>query len=185
MNTPPTVTPAGSNPKTSGLAIASLVLGICSIVLCLGPLAGIPAVITGHRANSKIRESGGLLTGSGMATAGLVTGYLSVFMIFVVGLLAAIAIPNFVKARQQAQLHGCLRNMASIQTAKEMWAKENAKVDADVPSDTDLFGAGKSISEKPRCPANGRYSLNSVQETPTCTIHGSMDKRMQNDSTPP
>jgi hypothetical protein len=85
MNTPPAVTPGGSKPKTSGLAIASLVLGICSIVLCLGPLAGIPAVITGHSANSKIRQSGGLLTGSGLATAGLVTGYLSVFMIFVGG----------------------------------------------------------------------------------------------------
>jgi len=167
------------------MAIASLVLGICSIVLCLGPLAGIPAVIMGHKANSDIRKSGGLLGGSGMATAGLVTGYLSVLMIFVVGLLAAVAIPNFVKARNQAQFHGCQMNMSSIQTAKEMWAKDNAQADDAVPMDADLFGAGKNLSEKPACPAGGSYSLNSVQENPICSTHGSMDKRMRDGSTPP
>jgi len=174
MNTPPAVTPGGSNPKTSGLAIASLVLGICSIVLCLGPLAGIPAVITGHRANSKIRESGGLLTGSGLATAGLVTGYLSVFMIFVVGLLAAIAIPNFVKAKQQAQFQACKQNLAIIRAAKETWANENPKPDDAVPLDSDLFGPGKNLSAKPGCPAGGSYILNSVKEDPSCTVHGSI-----------
>jgi hypothetical protein len=158
------------------MAIASLVLGICSIVLCLGPLAGIPAVIMGHKANSDIRKSGGLLGGSGMATAGLVTGYLSVFMIFVVGLLAAIAIPNFVKAKQQAQFHACKNNQATIHKAKELWAKENEKPDDAVPVDADLFGPGKNILLKPECPAGGSYSLNSVKEEPTCTVHGSLSQ---------
>ncbi len=172
LNEPPVT---GSNPKTSGLAIGSLVLGICSIVLCLGPLAGIPAVIMGHKANSDIRKSGGLLGGSGMATAGLVTGYLSVFMIFVVGLLAAIAIPNFVKARNAAQFNVCLQNQATIQKAKELWAKENGKLDDVVPTDEDLFGEGKGISEKPKCPAGGSYSIKAVKEAPHCTIHSRKD----------
>jgi len=171
MNTPPVAPGAGSKQQTSGLAIASLVLGICSIVLCLGPLAGIPAVVMGHKANSEIRKSGGLLGGSGMATAGLVTGYLSVFMIFVVGLLAAIAIPNFVKARRQAQFIACSVHISSIQQAKELWAKENGKPDDAVPTDEDLFGTGKSISEKPQCPAGGSYSINAVKEEPHCAIH--------------
>ncbi len=166
MNQPPPV-----NPKTSGLAVGSMVLGIAGIVLCLGPLAGIPAVIMGHQANSAIRKSGGLLGGTGMATAGLVTGYLSVFMIFVVGLLAGIAIPNFVKARRQAQFLACSVNVSSIQQAKELWAKENGKPDDAVPTDEDLFGAGKSISEKPQCPAGGSYSINAVKEEPHCDIH--------------
>jgi hypothetical protein len=178
MSTPPPVAPgAGSKQQTSGMAIASLVLGICSIVLCLGPLAGIPAVIMGHKANSDIRKSGGLLGGSGMATAGLVTGYLSVLMIFVVGLLAAVAIPNFVKAKQQAQFQACKKNMAVIQTTKEMWAKDNAKPDDAVPVDADLFGPGKSLLLKPECPAGGTFSLNSVKENPSCTVHGSITQR--------
>jgi len=153
-----------------------MTLGISSIVCCLGPLAGIPAVIMGHKANSNIRKSAGLLRGSGMATAGLVTGYLSIFMIAMWGLMAAVAIPNFVKARNAAQFEACKQNQETIQKAKELWAKENEKPDDAVPTDADLFGAMKPIDKKPRCPANGRYSLNSVQENPSCTVHGSIPR---------
>ena len=151
-----------------------MIVGISSFVCCLGPVAGIFAVVMGHKANSRIRKSGGLLQGSGMATAGLVMGYLSIFVIGLWGLMAAIAIPNFVKARNAAQFNGCRLNQQAIQGAKEIWAKENAKPDDAVPEDSDLFGAGKLISEKPVCPANGRYSLNSVKENPGCTVHGSI-----------
>lgn len=174
MNTPPVTSDAGSNQQTSRLAVASMTLGISSIVCCLGPLAGIPAVIMGHKANSKIRNSGGLLQGSGMATAGLVTGYLSIFMIALWGLMAAVAIPNFVKARNAAQFNACRQNQATIQKAKELWAKENAKPDDAVPVDADLFGAGKTLAEKPQCPAGGTFLLNSVKEVPSCTVHGSI-----------
>jgi len=175
MNTPPPIAPgAGSKPQTSGFAIASLVLGICSIVPC-GLFAGIPAVIMGHKAHSDIRKSGGLLGGSGLATAGLVTGYFSV-MLFVVGLAAGIAIPNLVKARRQAQLVACKNNLAIIQTAKEAWARDNGKPDDAVPVAEDLFGDGKSIAAKPECPAFGSYLLNSVKEEASCDIHGSVSK---------
>ena len=173
MNQPPVAAPQ----QTSGLAIASMILGIASIVMCLGPLAGIPAVIMGHMANSDIRKSGGLVGGSGMVIAGLVTGYFSIFMIVVWGLLAAVAIPNFVKARQQAQFNACRLNQAAIQSAKELWAKENEKSDDAVPVDSDLFGPGKNISEKPQCPAGGSFLLNSVKENPSCTVHGSIVQR--------
>ena len=152
-----------------------MILGILSIVMCLGPLAGLPAVILGHKANSTIRRSGGLLQGSGMATAGLVTGYFSIFMIAMWGLLAAVAIPNFVKAKQQAQFNVCKNNMAAIQMAKEAWAKDNAKPDDAVPTDADLFGAGESIAVKPKCPAGGSISLNAVKENPSCSVHGAID----------
>jgi len=172
MNPPPTTSDAGSNQRTSGLAVASMTLGISSIVCCLGPLAGIPAVIMGHKANSNIRKSGGLLRGSGMATAGLVTGYLSIFMIVMWGLMAAVAIPNFVKARNAAQFQACKMNREAIQDAKELWAKDNAKPDDAVPADEDLFGAGKTLNEKPQCPAGGTFSLNAVKEVPSCSVHG-------------
>jgi len=66
---------AVSQPKTSALAIWSLVLGILSPLCCVC-FTGIPAVICGHMTLSKIRYSGGALTGRNMAIAGLVTGYL-------------------------------------------------------------------------------------------------------------
>ena len=61
-------------PKNSSLAIVSLVCGI--VGLCLPLLGGIVAVITGHMAKKEIRASGDTLGGNGMATAGLVLGYL-------------------------------------------------------------------------------------------------------------
>ncbi len=78
---------------SSNEAIWSLVLGILSVT-CLGLLAGIPAVILGTVAKRKIGESGGMIRGQGLATAGLVLGWVSigfsvVFFLFVI--LGAIA----------------------------------------------------------------------------------------------
>ena len=79
----PKITPAGGNlPKISGAAIASLVCGILGFLT--GPITGIPALITGHIARKKIRNSGGTLAGSGMALTGLILGYTSTVVVFVV-----------------------------------------------------------------------------------------------------
>lgn len=77
-------------PQTSGTAVWSLVLGILSL-LCLGPLAGIPAVICGHEALSQIKNSGGDVTGDRLANGGLVMGYISIALSCIVGLLHIIS----------------------------------------------------------------------------------------------
>lgn len=59
--------------KTSGLAIASLVLGILSF-FSMG-ITSLPAVICGHMSRSRIKKSPERLSGSGIALAGLITGY--------------------------------------------------------------------------------------------------------------
>lgn len=74
---------------TSNEAIWSLVLGILSVT-CLGLIAGIPAVILGNIAKKKIAASGGLIRGSGLATAGLVMGWVSIGLSAVFILLAII-----------------------------------------------------------------------------------------------
>jgi hypothetical protein len=66
--------PAPLAPPTSTLAIVSLISGIVSWFL-LPFIAAIAAVITGHMAKNEIRKSNGTLGGNGMATAGLVLGY--------------------------------------------------------------------------------------------------------------
>jgi hypothetical protein len=79
--------------KTSAAAVCSMVLGIVSLLFCLGPLAGIPAVICGHVARGNIRGSGGTLRGEGMAVAGLIMGYIgSVIILFAIIAIAAFGV---------------------------------------------------------------------------------------------
>jgi hypothetical protein len=86
-------------PRTSPLAVWSLVLGILSL-LCFSIFTGIPAIICGHMGRSKIRDSQGALKGEGLALAGLILAYISIAL-FVLGMIAAIAIPNFAHYMQQ------------------------------------------------------------------------------------
>ncbi len=69
-----------SGEKTSTLAVVSLVAGIAAW-LFLPILGGIAAIVTGHLARREINENPGQLTGSGLATAGLVLGYINVVLI--------------------------------------------------------------------------------------------------------
>ena len=71
----PPLPPAG--PRTSTTAIISLIGGIAgwSVLPFLGSIV---AIITGHMAKSEIKKSGGMVTGNGLATAGLILGYLSI-----------------------------------------------------------------------------------------------------------
>ena len=91
-------------------------------------------------------------------------------VVAIIGLLAAVAIPNLVKARKQAQKTACIANLKAIEGAKSVWALENRKTDQDVPTDADLFGPDKNIRDKPQCPAGGTYDLKAVAERPTCSI---------------
>ena len=91
-------------------------------------------------------------------------------VVAIIGLLAAIAIPNFIKARQASQKAACVANLRTMDGAKATWALEQKKTNTDVPTDADLFGPTSYIREKPSCPAGGTYSLNQVDAKPTCTI---------------
>jgi prepilin-type N-terminal cleavage/methylation domain-containing protein len=91
-------------------------------------------------------------------------------VVAIIGLLAAVAIPNLVKARKSAQKTACINNLKTIEGGKSIWALENKKGDSDVPGDGDLFGADKPVSKKPECPSGGTYNLNAVSEKPTCSV---------------
>jgi prepilin-type N-terminal cleavage/methylation domain-containing protein len=91
-------------------------------------------------------------------------------VVAIIGVLAAVAIPNLLKARKSSAKTACIANLKSIEGAKAVWALENRKGDADVPSDGDIFGSDKTISKKPDCPGGGTYDIRSVGEKPTCTI---------------
>jgi len=91
-------------------------------------------------------------------------------VVAIIGLLAAVAIPNLITARKKAQRQACIMNMKAMSGAKENWALDYKKGDADVPSDADLFGRDKYIETRPVCPAGGTYDIRQVAEKPTCTV---------------
>src|SRR5690242_2446902 len=98
-------------------------------------------------------------------------------VVAIIGLLAAIAIPNFVKARQNSQTNACINNLRQIDGAKQQWALEQGKTGAITPAATDIQpylgrGSGGSVATLD-CPLNkagsmASYNLNDLTVAPTC-----------------
>jgi hypothetical protein len=84
-------------------------------------------------------------------------------------MLAAIAIPNFVKARAVSQQNACVNNLRQLDAAKNEWALEKGKTNGAVPTKEDLLPYLRSW---PVCPAGGTYTINAVGVPPTCSIPG-------------
>jgi len=174
MNNPPPIPPVPQTSKNSGLAIWSLILGILSLTLCT-LFTGIPAVICGHIASGRIKRSGGLLAGQGLALAGIITGYISIGLsLLVVPLLMAIAVPNFVKAREAAQRNACINNLRRLEGAVQIFALEKKKRETDPVTFNDLTPYLKATLI---CPAGGTsmqdsYQVTDCQSQPTCISSG-------------
>jgi type IV pilus assembly protein PilA len=98
--------------QTSGKAIGSL---ICGVLFFIFP-SSIAAVILGHLALSDIRRAAGRLTGRGMAIGGLVLGYAGLSFLPIL-IIAAIAIPNLLRARQAANEASAVGSLRQIVTA--------------------------------------------------------------------
>ena len=99
-------------------------------------------------------------------------------VVAIIGLLAAIAIPNFVKARTTSQQNACINNLRLVDSSKQQWALEQRKQTTDTPAGTDLqpyLGRGAN-GELPACPVDPQnsfttsYTPNNVGSKPTCLI---------------
>jgi type IV pilus assembly protein PilA len=107
--------PGQFQPQTDGKATASLILGILSI-LCFGLLTGLPAIILGHISRGNIEQSRGRLTGAGMALTGLILGYVSIVSTILI--IAAIAIPNLLRAKISANESAAASTVRMINTSQ-------------------------------------------------------------------
>jgi prepilin-type N-terminal cleavage/methylation domain-containing protein len=99
-------------------------------------------------------------------------------VVAIIGLLAAIAIPNFMKSRATSQQNACISNLRLIDTSKQQWALEQRKQNSDTPQGTDLqpyLGRG-SAGELPSCPVDTTYTFstsyspNNIATKPTCNL---------------
>jgi prepilin-type N-terminal cleavage/methylation domain-containing protein len=99
-------------------------------------------------------------------------------VVAIIGLLAAIAIPNFIKARSTSQANACLNNLRQIDGGEQQWALETHQVSSNVPATVVALVSGGFVrtpggnANGPTCPAGGNYITSSTlaaQPTITCT----------------
>jgi len=89
-------------------------------------------------------------------------------VVAIIGLLAAIAIPNFVKAREAAQLNTCLANLRQIDGAKDQWAIENGKSTDDPANKGEVLTYLRGA--EPKCPVgDAAYDFTEIGHLAKCT----------------
>jgi prepilin-type N-terminal cleavage/methylation domain-containing protein len=98
-------------------------------------------------------------------------------VVAIIGLLAAIAIPSFVKARNTAQQNACINNLRQIDSGKEQAALANKWADGSVPT-TSVVNTYIKGSTTPECPANGTYTYSVIGTNPVCSMQTITSHRM-------
>jgi prepilin-type N-terminal cleavage/methylation domain-containing protein len=94
-------------------------------------------------------------------------------VVAIIGLLAAICIPNFVKARASAQANACINNLRQIDAAANEWALEWGQVNGNpivFPAELTPYIKLNSAGQIPPCPAGGSYNDPTVGGNPTCSL---------------
>jgi prepilin-type N-terminal cleavage/methylation domain-containing protein len=99
-------------------------------------------------------------------------------VVAIVGMLAAVAIPSYVRARANSWQNACISNLRQIDGAKQTWSLEHQVNPLSTPADTDIqpYLGRSSAGGLPYCPADTNaafatsYSANNLQLAPTCLI---------------
>ena len=97
-------------------------------------------------------------------------------VVALIGLLATIAIPNFMRARLESQKNACINNLRVIHAVKQQWALEVRKTASDVPNPSDVLPyLVRGGNDNPLCPSVGAgstfdasYDLQRVDTAPLC-----------------
>lgn len=98
-------------------------------------------------------------------------------VVAIIGILIAIAVPGFLRARENSRGRACQENLTKIDGAKEQWALE-LKHSNDTPisddaaflGDDNIFGTNGYVKKEPTCPSGGSYTINNIGTDPTCSI---------------
>ncbi len=96
-------------------------------------------------------------------------------VVAIIGLLAAIAIPNFVQARTTARTNTCINNLRLVSAAKDQAALELGLSETATPTTTQLspyLKTSQLVNGLPKEPTNGTYTVTAVSANPTCSVGG-------------
>lgn len=90
-------------------------------------------------------------------------------VVAIIGLLAAIAIPSFVKARNTSQQNACINNLRQIDAGKEQAAMAERLTDGDTVATSTVNQYIKG-NTTPKCPGGGKYTYGKIGANPDCSI---------------
>jgi type II secretory pathway pseudopilin PulG len=90
-------------------------------------------------------------------------------VVAVIGIMASIALPNFVKARATAQQKACIKNLRSLSHTKDQWGLENRRPATATPSVAQLR-VYFAQNRMPTCPGRGTYTLRALNLPPVCSL---------------
>ena len=93
-------------------------------------------------------------------------------VVLIIGILLAIAVPNFMKARESSRTKACVANLKQIDAAIEQWAMDNKATGTTDVALADLVGADLYLTKTPECPSSGVYGTTTVNADPTCDVAG-------------
>jgi hypothetical protein len=129
-------------------------------------------------------EVPGTKKGTKVAIGCLIAAGLALPVIAVVGLLAAIAIPSFVRARSTSQTYACINSMRMIDSGKEQAALANQYDNGTTAPSGEISKFLRTPVEQMTCVAGGTYTPNPVGSDPECSIHGKMSEARQPNTRP-
>ena len=102
-------------------------------------------------------------------------------VVAIIGLLAAIAIPNFLQARSTAQQNTCIQNLRAIDSATQQWALETGADPAATvaPGNVQPYMGHSSSGKLPWCPLDPQkqftssYTIANASSPPVCQLQSS------------
>jgi prepilin-type N-terminal cleavage/methylation domain-containing protein len=91
-------------------------------------------------------------------------------VVLIIGILLAVAVPNFMTARETSRSKSCSANLHQVESAKEQYAMDNRLADGTAVSG--LSSLSDYIKKTPQCPSGGTYTVGAIGTDPSCSVGG-------------
>ncbi len=91
-------------------------------------------------------------------------------VVAILGIIIAIAIPTFFRARELSRVRACQENQHKLEGAKQQWAMETNAPATSTPEWSDLVGSALYLRRSPACPASGAYTINDLATLAECDL---------------